>query len=315
MALIKDIEEFKQFIPVNTTFSYEKIHPILMDVQRDVFETYCGKLLISSLDVAYKEKLANAMDTKDQALLDHIRPALATIALCRYLPIGELQVDNAGISTFGESSTRKGADGNQIVRLRNSLLSIGMNAFERLLTFLEENIIDYPLHQVILDKKPKSLLPNARVFSEAYQIFDSHLTYRGLSSILSRIEEDVVAEKIGVHYPALLLNDSLPEPLAAIRRKAQRALAYLVVADAIEINMAIDLSAEGLRLNYSSEFGNLPYYKAPGDRTRETVLAAAKRKADGLLEQLQNSLDALNGNIDSGSGLPDNEDSKIIMFS
>ena len=315
MALIKDIEEFKEFIPVNTTFSYEKIRPIIIDVQRDVFETYCGKKLINDLDIAYKDKLPNALDAKDQALLDYIRPSLATIALCRYLPIGELQIDNAGVSTFGESNTRKGADNNQIVRLRSSLLSIGMNAFERLLSFLEENVTDYPDHQVILDKRPKSILPNAQVFSQSYQIFDSHLTYRGLASILSRIEEDVIAEKLGNYYPAILTNNALSVEMAGMRRKAQRALAYLVVSDAIEINMAIDLSAEGLRLNYSSEFGNLPYYKPPGDRTRETVLAAAKRKADGLLEQLQRAIDVMDGNVNSGSGLPDNEDSKIIMFS
>lgn len=316
MALIKDIEEFKEFVPVNTTFAYGKIKPMIMDVQRDVFETYCGATLIRTLDAAYVGKTYQMITEKERALLDYIRPALAPIVLCRFVPIGEVQVETNGISALGGTDTKKGADNQQILRFRSSLLSVGMNAFERLLTFLQENIGDYPEHQVILDDRPKSILPDAIEFSKAYQIFKSHLTYQGLASILTRIEEDVIVPVLGnTLYNEIYVNSSLSAEKSALRRKAQRALAYLVVTDAIEINMAIDLNADGLRLNYSSEFGNLAYYKPPGDRTRETVLAAAKRKADGLLEQVQNAVNEINGADTGGMGLPDNEGSKIIMFS
>ncbi len=316
MALIKDIEEFREFVPVNTTLLYPKLQPSIMDVQRDILETYCGAELIRSLDLSYKTKTFSAMTDKEKTLLDYIRPALAPIAMCRYIPIGEVQIDAGGISAIGETDTKKGADNQQIIRLRSSMLSIGMNAFERLLSFLAQNVEDYPHHQVILDNRPKSLLPDAAEFSKAYQIFKSHLTYQGLISILTRIEEDVILPALGDElYNEIYANSSLSLAKGAIRRKAQRALAYLVVSDAIEVNMAIDLSVDGLRLNYSSEFGNLPYYKPPGDRAREAVLAAIKRKSDGMLEQLQNAVGELNGGSAGGMGLPDNEGSKIIMFS
>lgn len=314
MALITNTEELKKYLPVNVTFDYGKIRPIIEDVQHDIFEPYCGYDLISKLDKDLAEKVMGEFSDEQKALLEHIRPALANISVARYIPIGEVQIDDRGITTFNQTDSRKGAEDKQIVRLRSSLLSSGMNSFERLLAFLEKNVQNYPDHEPIIASRPKSLLPNASAFSECYQIFDSHLTFRGLQPLIREIEEDQLAPLLGSHYATVLANVNLSEPLASLRRKAQRALAYLVVADAIALNMAVELSAEGLRLNYTGEFGNVKFYQPPSDRLRESILNAASKKAKGLIDQVSTAITVIEGTSETGYGLIDNSCSKIVMM-
>lgn len=314
MPLIQTIDEFSEHIPVNVTFDFDKIKPVIIDVTRDVFEPYCGKKLIGDLVKRVENVAATSLENSEIELLKYIRPALASISMTRYIPIGEIQVDNRGITTFGDTDSRKGAEDGQIVRLRSSLLSMGMNAFERLLSFLAENVANYPDHQTVLEAKQPSILPNAVEFSKCFQIFDSHLTYTGLLPLINQIEEDQIAPLLKTHYPVILQNTNLTDTQKAIRRKAQRALAYAVIADAIAINMAVELSGDGLRLNYTAEFGNVKYYKPPGDRLREQVLAQANKKAIELMDQVSRAVSEAAGQSDDGLGLVDNSDSKIVML-
>ncbi len=314
MPLIQNIEELSEHIPVNVTFDFDKIKPVLIDVTDDIFKPYCGQKLIGDLVTRVEGQASTSMDTKDQELLKRIRPSLAAIAMTRYIPIGEIQVDNRGITTFATVESRKGAEDGQIVRLRATLLSMGMNSFERLLSFLAENVSDYQDHQQVLDGKQPTILPNAREFSKCYQIFDSHLTYTGLVPLINQIEEDQIKPLLKSHYDAILANNGLSELQKALRRKAQRALAYSVVADAIGLSMAVELSADGLRLNYTAEFGNVKYYKPPGDRLREQVLSQASKKAKELMDQVIRAVTEADGDSDDGLGLVDNSNSKIVML-
>lgn len=314
MPLIQNIEELSEHIPVNVTFDFDKIKPVLIDVTDDIFKPYCGQKLIDDLVQRVEGQASTSLDTKDQELLKRIRPSLAAIAMTRYIPIGEIQVDNRGITTFASVESRKGAEDGQIVRLRATLLSMGMNSFERLLSFLAENVSDYQDHQQVLDGKQPTILPNAMEFSKCYQIFDSHLTYTGLVPLINQIEEDQIKPLLKSHYDDILANNNLSELQKAIRRKAQRALAYSVVADAIGLSMAVELSADGLRLNYTAEFGNVKYYKPPGDRLREQVLAQASKKAKELMDQVSRAVSEADGESDDGLGLVDNSDSKIVML-
>jgi hypothetical protein len=294
MALFSTQEELAEFIPTNATFSLEKIKPTLLHVQRSVLEPYCGAALIRGLDAANDE---SSLSEKQATLLKLVRPPLALIAMCRYIPLGEA------------------ADNAQILRLRMELYEMGYDALQYLLDFLETNVGDYTEHQVILDARPASLLPNARTFSGCYPIFDSHLTYLGLVPALRQIEEDTLMALLGDTYAVLLANDALSTPLTKLRRKAQRALAYLTVAEAISTSMAVELSAGGLRLNYTSQIGNVKYYAPPPEATRLSVLAEARHKANGLLDQMARDLALiLDPEYTGGSGMVDNTGSKIVML-
>jgi hypothetical protein len=311
MALFSTQEELAEFIPTNATFSLEKIKPTLLHVQRSVLEPYCGAALIRGLDAANDE---SSLSEKQATLLKLVRPPLALIAMCRYIPLGEVQIDLRGVTKF-EGSDRKAADNAQILRLRMELYEMGYDALQYLLDFLETNVGDYTEHQVILDARPASLLPNARTFSGCYPIFDSHLTYLGLVPALRQIEEDTLMALLGDTYAVLLANDALSTPLTKLRRKAQRALAYLTVAEAISTSMAVELSAGGLRLNYTSQIGNVKYYAPPPEATRLSVLAEARHKANGLLDQMARDLALiLDPEYTGGSGMVDNTGSKIVML-
>lgn len=311
MALFNSQDDLAEFIPTNTTFDLGKIQPTLTHVQRAILEPYCGPALIRGLDDANDQ---SSLDEKQIKLLQYVRPPLALIAMCRYIPLGEVQIDTRGVTKF-DGSDRKAADNAQILRLRMELYEMGYDALEYLLTFLEENIADYPLHQVILDARPLSLLPSARAFSGCYPIFDSHLTYLGLLPALRQIEEDTLMPLLGATYAVLLANNSLGAPLTALRRKAQRVLAYLTVAEAIGTSMAVELNAGGLRLNYTSQIGNVKYYAPPSEGTRLSVLNEMRHKANGLLDQMARDLALINDpGYTAGSGMVDNTDSKIVMF-
>ncbi|GAB3177645.1 DUF6712 family protein [Telluribacter humicola] len=314
MALFKTTEELAQYLPgINSVLSFDKIRPVIMDVQRSVLEPYCGEKLIQELDKAYNAPTFSKLDEMQEALLKEIQPALAPIAMTRYIPIGEVQIDGRGVTTYDEGDSRKGADNAQILRLRLSLLTMGMDALERLLTFLEKKVADYTDHQEVLKARPKSLLPNAREFSTAYQIFDSHLTYRGLMPLIVQNEDDRVAPVLGpALYTELQGNSNLSDAKKKLRRQAQRALAYCTVADAIELNMAVELNAEGLRLNYTSQIGNVKYYSPPDHATRESLLAAARSRAQSGLERLAEAVISLTSEPTTGSGLIDNTGLKII---
>lgn len=317
MALFKNLEEIREYLPVASTFGFDKMLPVIKNVQADVLEPYCGSELIRNLDTAYNDSADLTIDdlpAKSQELLRMIQEPLALISLVRYIPIGEVQFTSSGISTMGESDQRKAAEDKQIVRLRANLLSMGMNSLERLLAFLEKKNSDYPAHQVVLDARPKTILPNAVEFSKYYQIHDSHLTYRGLLSLITEKEEDVIAPLLGNYYTEIASTATLTGEKLRLRNKAKRALAYLCVADAIELNMAVELSADGLRLNFTSQIGNVKYYTPPDNATRLSVLAAANRKANSMTEEIGRIVSELDGNTDTGTGLVDSTGSGIVML-
>lgn len=311
-TLFKSLEDLEQFIPIEQTFPLIKFQPFLREVQEETLEHFCGKELIDVLISEYHSKDITAMDASLADLLPKAQTALANIAFFKYIPVGEVQFNAAGISTLDGSDTRKGATDNQVVRLRATVLNTGMNALERMLLFLEDHITDYPEYHAIHNDRPRSLLPNSRTFSEQYPIFNSFLTYYQLLPML-RQNEYTISEILGPHYDELF-GVAVTDLHEKAQRKARQALAYLTVADAIEIPLAIELNAGGLRVNYTSIITNAKYYTPPSDKLRETTLAAAKRKADEYLDDLKAIVDELNGNGDQDGEMPFPTGDKLIML-
>lgn len=310
-TLFKSVEDLAQYIPINHQFPLAKFQPFLREVQEETLEQFYGMELMSLLLNEYHSKDFTVMDARIQTLLQKSQTALANIAFFKYIPLGEVQFDANGITTFDDSETRKGATDNQVVRLRATVLNSGMNALERMLLYLDDNVAIYPEYEIVYNARPNSLLPNSRAFSEQYPIFNSFLTYHQLQPMLLQNEE-TIKEILGVHYD-LLLAPGLTQPQQKLLRKAKLALAYLTVADAIEIPLAIELNSGGLRVNYTSIITNAKYYTPPSDKLREATLMAAKRKAAECLEDLQVILAELEGGSNTGvSAFPMGD--KLIML-
>ena len=140
--IFKTIEEFKQYISVNSSFDFLNVQSAIASIERKTLKPLLGAALYQKLNDDYNASNGDAAHLK---LLDMCRYAVANLAFHRIIPIMSVQISNSGIRVASSNDgSMRPAPKWQIEKIQKSTLENGYDHLENLLEFLEENMADYP---------------------------------------------------------------------------------------------------------------------------------------------------------------------------
>ncbi|WP_428663522.1 DUF6712 family protein [Runella sp.] len=292
MPLFQTIEDVRDYVKFNLIFDFPTIETYLTDAEEIDLADYIGSDLIARLVGAENP---NAIERQG---LVFCRRFVARLGTLRWLPMGEVQFGNDGITTVGKGEMRTAAYDAQIARITASLTNSAYNALEQLLRWLEKPNILTELTQYATSaqrtENQKYLIKNATEFSTYYQIFGKQLTFLALRPTMAAVETQRLAPALGELYTTLKTGTGLSDLQKKLLDACKWFLAYQTVADVLELELNVELDAGGLRVNYTAQFENTKYYTPPTDAQRISAQQAAARRAEKMWSTVNSILTEIN---------------------
>lgn len=183
-ALIPDITTFKKVVKINASLPYESIEPYIEDALDIYIKPYIGKSTINK-----------AHEDKESDLYNKLLRALGPLTLM--LASDELGVmfGDSGITVSNVQGQRSPASDTKIAAAKKNLCFRGMQALDRLITYLEENKKDYP--DYVTDNMPRfCFIRNAAEFQDLgmVDIDYSILSYRIMFPTIRQLQEHNIRE-------------------------------------------------------------------------------------------------------------------------
>ena len=176
--LIPDIETFKKVVKINASLPYESIEPYIEDALDIYIKPYIGKSVIKK-----------AKECPESELCDRLLRALGPLTLM--LATDELGVmfGDSGITVSNVQGQRSPASDTKIAAAKVNLCFRGMQALDRLISYLEENKADYSDY---------CFIRNATDFQDIgmVNIDYSILSYRIMFPTIRQLQEHNVREMI-----------------------------------------------------------------------------------------------------------------------
>lgn len=196
MLLITDIEKLRETVKMNAAIPYESVRPFIQDAIDIYIEPNIGAATLAKADTdeTLKEKICRS--------LGPLSVSLATDEL-------GIQYGDAGITVQNKQGERSPASDAKIAAAKANLYYRGMQALDRLLTYLAGNSDKYPEYGEYQD----SILPGGCLIRSARQYQDeglvgidySTLSYRAMLPVLLQLQERNVVEMLGADLYAELL--------------------------------------------------------------------------------------------------------------
>jgi hypothetical protein len=280
MPLFNNITQVRDFVKFNFIFDFPTIETYLNDAEQIDLADYVGQALITRLVAA-----ESPSQIEEQAIV-FCRRFVARLATLRWLPMGEVQFGNDGITTVGKGDMRTAAYDAQIARVSASLAETAYKSLEQLLRWLETPSVLAALTEYSNSpqriENQSYLFKNATDFSKFYQIFGEQLTFLALRPTMAAIETQRIAPALGDLYATIKTGTGLTDLQTKLLNATKWFLAYQTVADVLELEMNVELAAGGLRINYTAQFENTKYFTPPSDAQRISAQQAAVRRADKM---------------------------------
>jgi|GEM_PF-820775 len=227
MRIITTIDEVQDHIPVQMTSEIEVIKPFLSNIERSFLKKLIGinqlKALIIVYEAAYSVyKDLSESDRENKRPIDFIededireavdlaQKLVVGIGYHNAVPILSVKIGSSGIQVFSNTDTKQAFNW-QVEDVKASLLDIGYEAIEELLTHLEESpdkfseYIDSPEYI----SNEEFLINNATEFSKYFEIKNSRFVFSSISYLIRRIEMQVVKPLLGANFFSLLKETNL----------------------------------------------------------------------------------------------------------
>jgi hypothetical protein len=249
MALFKNTEELKQFVPATVTFDFEAVKPFIHQAEVKYIMPYLGVDQFNALRVAYQ---ANSLSNAQTKLLELVRIPLANFAFALFVPVGQLQIAASGIQQGG-SKDKKAAAQWQIDELQTSFMNAGYDAIDPMLEYLEENKLLFPAwaSSTAYTVLKQFFINTARQFSEFVWINESRRTFLTLRAHMKKTEEfsilPITCKPLFAELKSQILSGSISGANQALLNLIRPAVAHLTIARAIE-ELSVVFSENGIQV-------------------------------------------------------------------
>lgn len=182
MTFIKDIDELKQVVKINATIPWESLQPFL----NDALDIYIAPQIGEST-------LIKVLEQNDNVVVPLVRRAQGPLALA--LGTHELGVmfGDSGITVDNQQGKRSPANEVKIANARENLFFRGMQALDRLLSYLDTHPEEYPEY-IEFSQQTKTvncLVKSAQEYQNIgmVNIDYSVMTYRELIPTMCQLQE------------------------------------------------------------------------------------------------------------------------------
>jgi hypothetical protein len=298
MSLFSTIDEIKDYLPVTVTFEFRDIMPYIDRAEVRYIIPFLSKQQYDDLLTAYNTSIATvapvALTSDNKALLKKVRMPLANFAYMLYIPLGQIQIDSAGIR-IATTENLKTAFQWQIRMLQKSFIEAGYEGTDTLLEFLEQNKSTYTLWagSTCYTHFKELFINTALQFSDYVNINNSRRTFLGMRSIMRKVEsfyiKPVISPELMAEIKSQINSGSITTQNQLLLDLIQPALANLTIARAIG-EKAIVVSDDGiymLSVKNTQEIDSVE----PADEGRLSLLRKQSiEDGDNYLKQLRDYL-------------------------
>lgn len=222
-TIIPDIDTLKKVVKLNASIPPEAISPYIDDAIDIYIEPQVGHPLITK-----------ALEATDPVLNDKILRCLGPLTLMLATPELGIQFGDSGITVSNEQGKRSPANEAKIAAARENLCFRGMQALDRLLTYLERNAETYPEYAKHLEQTTGSarcFIRNAQEYQDngLVNIDYSTISYRTMLPTIRQLQERNIQEMLGEELYKRVLDAHLTN-LVEIKQKVltEHIVRYLV---------------------------------------------------------------------------------------
>ena len=208
-TIIPDIETLKKVVKINAAIPFESISPYINDAIDIYIEPQIGNVIVET-----------ASTGNDQPLTDKLLRAVGPLTLALATDELGIQFGDSGITVSNEQGKRSPANEAKIAAAKESLFYRGMQALDRLLSYLERNSTKYPDYadHIRITNQIPCFIRSAQEYQDAglINIEYSTLTYRAILPTLRQLQERHVRDMLTDELYNRLLSNAVDEPLTKI---------------------------------------------------------------------------------------------------
>ncbi|WP_231424027.1 DUF6712 family protein [Pedobacter sp. Leaf250] len=227
MKIITTIDEVQDHIPVQMTSEIDVIKPFLSNIERSFLKKLIGidqfKAFVTIYQTAFaahtaaseseqenKRPIDFIVDEEVREALNLAQKLVVGIGYHNAVPILSVKIGSSGIQVFSNTDTKQAFNW-QVEDVKTSLLDIGYEAIEELLTHLEESPDKFPeyIDSPEFISNEEFLINSATDFSKHFEIKNSRFVFSSISYLIRRIEMQVVKPLLGSEFFALLKESNL----------------------------------------------------------------------------------------------------------
>jgi hypothetical protein len=222
----KTIEEFRGCIEANAGIDLLSITPSIKAAELKFLKPLLGAGYYDSLSIRYNaDAIILAEETE---LVEHIQNAIANLALYLYVPIGEVQITDAGMRR-GDGESSPGAYKYQVKELQKALLERGFEYIELVLEHLDQTPSTFVewFNSDAYNNYRKAFIRNGSEFEQLYSsIRFPRRMYTLLRTTMLNLQALTIATTIGEGTYLELVSEYLEEEPTFTIEESQL-LAYL----------------------------------------------------------------------------------------
>jgi hypothetical protein len=320
-------EEFKKYISVNSTLSFDTLEPYLALAERQFLKPVLGADILAALQVYYDASLdsgsgsvsgsasgsgdSSPSDDKLQELLELCQGAVLNLAYLKGWSVLIIQLNNNGAARF-ENENNKGLYKYQEDAVLESFKADGFGNLDAVIAFLEEYIDVFPSFKdtEYYSINKSSLVQTTADFQRAFDINSSGLVFRRLRPYIRLVEKFSVIPLLGKDLYAELLvllngtgsgsGSSSDDWKADVLAMLQDGIPWLVMGEAVKTYGA-NITDNGFYLlgkkgSEKSDSTSAALSKDEKERLSRDYLATGEKYLQGAQVIIDENAD------DSGSG-------------
>ncbi|WP_233898353.1 DUF6712 family protein [Tenacibaculum piscium] len=249
--IIKTTEKLRDFIRVNGSVDIENLEPYLLKAERNLLKPLIGVGQIS----VFEQELTDPVLIYAQKLA---QDAVANFGYYLYLPIGAVQISDAGILVV-ESDKAKQASDKKFKELQRSFKKSAHEALDDLLDYMEQyadKFLDW-FNSDYYTVYKELLVNRTSVFNKYYYIFNSRQTFIAMMPTIRIVEDQFIKPVIGKKLLDDLKSNQTIQERKEVKEYLQQAIVAFTVMKTVDNGMFV-LDARGMHM----KFDVLPYEKS-----------------------------------------------------
>jgi len=291
-VLIRTESELKEFTGVSMALSIESLSPHLaFSWAEDQLISILGQTLYENLLSAYADDtLEQTANAKLKVLLPYAQKPLAALAVYSFMQEGGVMISDQGITADRDRSAFQW----QQQKAETHYLENAYRSLDRLISFLISNKSDYSnwSDTAYHSSQGNLLIGSPALFNEHINIRSSYRTFVALLPHLHQVQERQIASLLGDEFLADILSKLQDEKYKDLLKYLRPALAFLSMAEAIEV-LHIELTGDGALLySLRTNVGNIQEQHAPASSELARSALRYQERGRSWLQDLREHLNA-----------------------
>lgn len=293
MALIKDTTTLKLYLTVNKSFDISDLTPFIKQVEQEIIIPNISKEQYDDLNDEYNETTPS-LSAEQTALLEKLQPAIAYLAFSKWIPFGQVQIDNAGIRIASDENMKTAFQW-QTDKLEDRSLYMGFTFLEQALVFMEENKADYDLwtDSDEYDTYKECFINNAIDFDKYYSINASRLLFLSLKPTMRKVQDFNIKAAVDSDTYQDILDEIKSGTITAANQALlnfiKPAVAHLTIARAVNEKTVI-IMPNGLIRIKNVGFMTVNAFDSASGEMVDALKRSAELDGQNYLKQLRDYL-------------------------